>query len=120
MNKNLRYDVAIMSSIIFILNIEAIVYMRTHKNKAIENVVLASNAYSIGGICHTSGFCVFFGLLYSISPHLALLYLGLPCLLCFVAVMIAPGCPYVWKGLCNKVQGLRDWWEHVNRPQSVS
>ncbi|EOA25472.1 hypothetical protein CARUB_v10018810mg, partial [Capsella rubella] len=75
--------------IIFILNIEAI---------AIENVVLASNAYSIGGICHTSGFCVFFGLLYSISPHLALLYLGLPCLLCFVAVMIAPGCPYVWKG----------------------
>lgn len=71
----------------------------------------------VGRICHTFGFCIFVHLLYSVSPHLAL-YFGLPCLLGFVAVMIAPSCPYQWKGLCNKVQELRDWWKHVNRPQS--
>lgn len=147
MNKNLRYDVA-MSSIILIINIAAIVYMITHKiplNKAdpallilvvsiifyvwfgivsciswvmaIENVRLASEAYVYGRIGHTSGFGIFLDLLYSISPHLAL-HFGLPCLLWFVAAMIAPCCPYLWKGLCKRVQELRDWWKLVNRPQS--
>ncbi|CAE6206985.1 unnamed protein product [Arabidopsis arenosa] len=147
MNKNLRYDVA-MSSIILIINIAAIVYMITHKiplNKAdpallilvvsiifyvlfgivsciswvmaIENVRLASEAYVYGRIGHTSGFGIFLDLLYSISPHLAL-HFGLPCLLWFVAAMIAPCCPYLWKGLCKRVQELRDWWKFVNRPQS--
>ncbi|EFH45067.1 hypothetical protein ARALYDRAFT_494170 [Arabidopsis lyrata subsp. lyrata] len=71
----------------------------------------------VSHICHTFGFCNFFNLLYSVSPHLAL-YFGLPCLLGFVAVMIAPGCPYLWEGLCNKVQELRDKWKYVKRPQS--
>ncbi|XP_020875623.1 uncharacterized protein LOC9304880 isoform X2 [Arabidopsis lyrata subsp. lyrata] len=115
MNKDLRYNIA-MNSFILILNIAAILYMITHKIAAIENV-LASKAYFVGRICHTFGFCNFFNLLYSVSPHLAL-YFGLPCLLGFVAVMIAPGCPYLWEGLCNKVQELRDKWKYVKRPQS--
>ncbi|CAD5333351.1 unnamed protein product [Arabidopsis thaliana] len=115
MNKNLQYNFA-MNFVMIIINIEAILYIRNHENHAIENV-LASKAYFVGRICHTFGFCIFVDLLYSVSPHLAL-YFGLPCLLGFVAVMIAPSCPYLWKGLCNKVQELRDWWKHVNRPQS--
>lgn len=146
MNKNLQYDVA-MSSIIIILNIAEIVYMITHKIplskasfvlptlvtsivyyvlagmfsciiwvKAIENVS-ASKGYFVGRICHTSGFGIFLDLLYSISPHLAI-HFGLPCLLWFVAAMVAPCCPYLWKELCNRVQELRDWWKFVNQPQS--
>ncbi|EOA18686.1 hypothetical protein CARUB_v10007261mg [Capsella rubella] len=122
MNKNLRYDVA-MSSIIIILNIAAIVYMITHKiplsrdTLAIENNILALKATTFGRIYHLFGFCVFLELLYLISPPLAL-HFGLPCLLYSVAVIIAPGCPHLWKGLCNRVQELRDWWKHVNQPQS--
>lgn len=130
-NKNLQYDVA-MNSFIIILNIEAILYMRTHKIPlniydaesltfivafyfffgaasctiwvlAIKNVSLCETAYIPGRICHTFGFGVFLHLLYYISPALFVrLNFGLPCLLWFVAAMIGP-CLYI------EVQQLRDW-----------
>ncbi|VYS68562.1 unnamed protein product [Arabidopsis thaliana] len=117
MNKNLQYNFA-MNFVMIIINIEAILYMRNHEIHAIENV-LASKAYFWDASVTRSAFV--FSSTSSIRFLLTWLYtsvFGLPCLLGFVAVMIAPSCPYRWKGLCNKVQELRDWWKHVNRPQS--
>ncbi|VVB00674.1 unnamed protein product [Arabis nemorensis] len=111
MNKKLRFDVA-MSSIIMILNIEAIFYMRTHN---IPYGYDKQDAYVFGLISHISGWGVFLRLLYDISPQLALfvgLNFGLPCLLWLVAVMIVP---CLWSG----VQAVRGWWKFVNQPERV-
>ncbi|CAA7055644.1 unnamed protein product [Microthlaspi erraticum] len=151
MNKNLQYDVAI-SSCIIIINIVAIVHMITHKIpfydddqvhlilvfvifyifsgmvsckfwvRAIEDVHATEVALYVGRICHTMGFCIFFGLLYCISPHLALRF-GVPGLIWFVAALVSPCCPSfpsIWSGLCQKVQEQRDWWKYVNQPRMVS
>ncbi|CAA7055641.1 unnamed protein product [Microthlaspi erraticum] len=147
-NKNLQYDVA-MSTIIIIINIAATVHMITHKisfNKdflvtymmawfvpfyiifgifscilwfmAIEDVKQSEAALYVGRFAHTMGICIFFELLYCISPHLALRF-GVPGLIWFVAAMVAPCCPYMWRGLCQTVQDIKDWWKHVNQPRSV-
>ncbi|CAA7055642.1 unnamed protein product [Microthlaspi erraticum] len=146
MNKNLQYYVA-MSSFIIIINIAAIVHMRTHKIPfnndnlvtfvvwfstfyiisgigsccawfvAIDEVEVSEGASYAGRVAHTMGFGIFFVLLYSISPHLALLF-GVPCLIWFVAFMVAPCCPSIWKGLCITVEIIRDWWKYVTQPGS--
>ncbi|CAA7055645.1 unnamed protein product [Microthlaspi erraticum] len=148
MNKNLQYDVA-MSSCIIIINIVAILHMRTHNIPftsnddlsvlmmmfvmfyissgigsciswivAIEHDEALEPALFIGRFCHTMGFGIFFILLYCISPHLALRF-GVPGLIWFVAALVAPCCPSIWRCLCQTVQELRDWWKYVNQPRMV-
>lgn len=135
-----------MSSIIITINIAAIVHMRTHKIPfnnddllalfilfyiisgivscilwcvAIEDVEVSKGASYVGRIAHTMGFCIFFVLLYCISLTPWALRFGVPGLIWFVVVMVAPCCPYIWRGLCQTGQVLRDWWKYVNRPQPV-
>ncbi|CAA7055643.1 unnamed protein product [Microthlaspi erraticum] len=89
---------------------------------AIEDVKESEAALYVGRIAHTLGFGLFLELLYCISPHLALRY-GVPGLIWFVATMVAPCCPSIigsiWRGLCQAVQDIREWWKHVNQPRSV-
>ncbi|VVA91104.1 unnamed protein product [Arabis nemorensis] len=78
---------------------------------AIEDVSLPEAlciAYIMGRVCHTLGFCIFLGLLYSISHRLPL-YFGLPCSLWLLPAMIAPCCPCLWRG-------EQAWWKFVNQP----
>ncbi|CAA7055648.1 unnamed protein product [Microthlaspi erraticum] len=151
MNKNLQYDVAMSSFIIIInivAFVRVITYKIPFYNdenqlplilvfvmfyilsgivscnlwvRAIEDVNSSQVALYVGRICHTLGFCIFFGLLYCISPHLALRF-GVPGLIWFVAALVAPCCssfPSIRSGLCQKVQELRYWWKRVNQPRSV-
>lgn len=65
-------------------------------------------AYFMGRVCHTLGFCIFLGLLYSISHRLPL-YFGIPCSLWLLPAMIAPCCPCLWRG-------EQAWWKFANQP----
>ncbi|CAA7055578.1 unnamed protein product [Microthlaspi erraticum] len=85
---------------------------------AIENVTLSGLASFYGRLSHISGFCMFFKLLSCISPHLPLLF-GVPGLIWFVAALVAPCFPFIWKGLCQTVKELGDWWKYINQPQSL-
>ncbi|KAF8045883.1 hypothetical protein N665_4256s0002 [Sinapis alba] len=135
---NLRYDAAI-SSLIIILNAEAIMYMTTHKIPlpevfltcfgsvfcffslfsctlwilAITTVSLCKEAHNMGRFSHSFGLLVFLYLIYCISPFLHLLFclhFVLPCLLWLVAG---------WFGPClfQGMKATRDWWKFVNQPQ---
>ncbi|VVB00673.1 unnamed protein product [Arabis nemorensis] len=140
MNKNLRLDLA-MSSIIMILNIEAMFYMRTHKVvpldlgssgllplfvpfyilfsliscicwvSGITDVNFCEGGYACGLVSHIFGLCVFVNLLYHISPQLAL-YVGINLGLCLLWLVAIMSGPYLWYG----VQAVRGWWKFVNQP----
>ncbi|AED94266.1 transmembrane protein [Arabidopsis thaliana] len=112
MKTNVRYDIAMNSSII-ILNIAAILYMKFTKipfNEVAESWI----AYVMGRICNNIGFVIFLHLLYCISTRLALfvvLHFCLPYWLWYIATSTITGLL-----LCE----LRDWWKFVNQPQSVA
>ncbi|VVB00672.1 unnamed protein product [Arabis nemorensis] len=139
MNKNLRFNIA-MGSIIMILNIKAIFYIKTQKISvdidhapllplftfsyivgdllsclfwvsAITEVKDCQGAYVCGLTGHITGFVVFIHLLSFISSQSAL-YVGLIFGLCMLPFVA------VMMGPClsSCVQEVQDWWEFVNQP----
>ncbi|EOA26172.1 hypothetical protein CARUB_v10019610mg [Capsella rubella] len=131
-----------MNTFLIIINIEAIMYIRSRVIPvddgfmvsmalcsvvyvpcclinyltwvfAITNVSLCDDAYIWGRIGHNMGFIIFLHLLYCISPYLALLAFLHFGLPCWLWYIA----DMIGPSLCEGIQALGVWWKFVNQPQ---